>query len=660
MFKNKNNIHISIIFFLAFLVYGNTIFNDYAWDDLIVITDNARVQKGISGIPDLFLKYNSDYRADKYGYRPIVLTSFAIEYGLFRNNPGVAHFMNVLYFAVLCSVMFVVLKKLFYDNADLAPFLITLLFLAHPVHVEAVANIKSRDEILSLLFSLLSLQQLINYQAKQKIKSLLYFILWFLLAFLSKESAVSFLLVALLYLAYPGNRNELKKMLWPAMCCLVLFITAVIVVKVYASSTLGAESSAGQGIFYENAILGNSFFNIAFSATRFANAFTLLLLYLKSFYYPVTQLYFSGYNQIPVANWREPAVIFSCVFHLGVLLFALLNFKKHKELSYGILFYFLTIVFYLHIIRALADTMADRFLFTPSLGLAIATVFGIGAVLKIDFKTVTIASLFGPGKKNKSYNILKYSFLLIFFMLGAKSFSRNMDWKDDVTLITHDMPYLEQCARAHTYYANVLKKKLHDEGYDANMEASMIEHFRKSIAISKEAYYSYLGLGTYYCEVKNFKDGLIVLDTLATLFPGVADPNFFLGQALYDTRDYPKAVLYLEKAKKIAPNVKDMYHALALAYSGAGNYDSAFATINAAAKKFIDSAMVCDVLGNIYFDKGILDTSATYTLKMLNFGGNPQAVYGKVIGRFQLKHLDTPAAFYYHQALAAGIFQPRH
>ena len=146
-----------VIFVMAFIQFSNTIGHDFAWDDKIVIQENDRVQKGFSGIPELTKKYSSELRKDQYGYRPLTLISFAIDYELSSGQPKLFHFMNVLYFALLCLVLFRVLKRLFYRYSPLLPFLITALFVVHPIHVEVVANIKSRDEILALLFCLLSL-----------------------------------------------------------------------------------------------------------------------------------------------------------------------------------------------------------------------------------------------------------------------------------------------------------------------------------------------------------------------------------------------------------------------------------------------------------------------------------------------------------------------
>ncbi|MEX2589336.1 MAG: tetratricopeptide repeat protein, partial [Chitinophagales bacterium] len=86
-----------------------------------------------------------------YEYRPIVLSTFAIENSLFGDNPHVSHFINVLLYALTGVVLLILLIQLFPQLNILFPLSVVLLFLAHPLHTEAIANIKNRDEILSLL-----------------------------------------------------------------------------------------------------------------------------------------------------------------------------------------------------------------------------------------------------------------------------------------------------------------------------------------------------------------------------------------------------------------------------------------------------------------------------------------------------------------------------
>lgn len=644
-----------IVFILAFLLYANTIGHGYTWDDSIVITENPRVKKGFSGIPSLFLKYNSDYKADKYGYRPITLTSFAIDYGLFRDSPYFGHFMNILYFAILCSVLYATLRKLFYKYSNLSSFLITILFLVHPIHVEVVANIKSRDEIFALLFSLLSLSQLIDFSKTNNLKNLFLSVLFFFLAFFSKENAITFLAIMPLALFYMQDWNNLKKLIKPIIFLASILIVCVFIVKLNVQGTLAKTASSGAGIYHENGILGNSFFHTDIFSYKIANALTILILYLKNFFYPIWQLYFYGFNQIPVANWQQPLVYVSLILHLALIIVAILKIKRTPEISFGIFFYFISIFVYTHLFITLADTMADRFLFTPSLGLCIIVVFFIGFVLKIDFQKTTLESILSASTSKNSKQ-LKYIFVCFLCLLGFKTYSRNKVWKDNFTLISNDMPYLDMCARAHNYYADEIKIKL-KKNYDARLEREMILHYKKSFEISNDSYYAYLGLATYYGEIKKYQDEIAILNTMIRIYPNQADPNFYLGQAFYYTDEIKKSVLYLEKSLQLAPEVLSTYYFLSLAYSRAAQYDKAIASIQKAKEKFSESVSIYEALGTIYFDMGNMDESTKSTFEMLKYGANPEMIYGIIIGRYQSKKMDKEASFYYKQGLANGVFK---
>ncbi len=652
--KTPDNRISVFLFLLAFLLYANTLQHSYAWDDSIVITENARVQKGITNVADLFVKYNSEYKSDKYGYRPITLTSFALDISIFGLKAWGGHVMQLLYFSVLCVVLYRMLRKIFYRYSNLAPFLITLLFIVHPVHTEVVANIKSRDEIFALLFGLLSLNQFIHYRQQKKVKFLLYGSALFLIAFLSKESAIAFLGIIPLTLYYMDGNFHYKKLLLPLAAMVFLGIISVLIVNLYTGSNLGKSFSEGAGIYHESGILGNSFLYSGNWGEKLANAFCVLALYAQHFFVPTRQLYYYGYNQIPVAHWSDVLVLFSAAAHVAVLLFAILKFKNYREISYGILLYVIAIFIYTHLLRALADTMADRFLFTPSLGLAIVTVFVLQPLFKVDFKTVALPEWLSP--KNRQANGLKYGILLVLVLLGIKTLSRNADWKDNETLMTHDLPYLENCSRAHQYYADILRDKL-SVSYNAATEASMIAHYTRSFGITGEAYYARLGLGRYYCSVKNYAAGIAVLEKLVSLFPEQADPNFYLGEALFHTGRYKQAITYLYKSRQLAPAIFSTYYFLALAYSKDGATAEALTTIEQARQKFGESGLMYDALGNIYFDAGDMDKSTRFTFEQLRFGEDPQKVYGTVIGRYQFEKNDKAAAFYYEQALAKGIFK---
>ena len=192
MLRNKSNLlYCLVIVVLAFALYANTIPNKYAIDDPMV-TNNSLTNQGISAIPEIF---TSRYRVTEdynYGYRPIAKATYALEYEFFFANPHVSHFFNVLIYALLGIVLFLVLHKLFWNYQAYWPFCITILFIAHPVHTEVVASLKNREELLSFLGSLLALYFAMRYIEKKVLWNIFFAILFFTFGYLSKQNTAVF------------------------------------------------------------------------------------------------------------------------------------------------------------------------------------------------------------------------------------------------------------------------------------------------------------------------------------------------------------------------------------------------------------------------------------------------------------------------------------
>lgn len=640
-----------IIFSLAFLLFSNTLSFDYAWDDSIVITENTIVKKGLSGIPQLFIKSNSDYKSDKYGYRPITLTSFAIEQQFFGDNANMSHFFNVLYFALLSVLIFNVLHKIFSSYSNLLPFIVTLIFVVHPIHCEVVANIKSRDEIFAFLFSLLSINSMLNYDSTRQIKQLLYSVLFFVLAFLSKESAIVFLVIMPLTLLYKHRFANFKKLMLPLVISFGLIVVCFVIVKLYTTSTVGVQQSKGAGIYYENGILGNSFFYTDLFGERLANAFLLLILYLKNFFWPVNLVYFSGFNQIPLAHWTDFTVLLSVAIHLGLLGYSIVNIKKSPELFYAFCFYIVSIFIYLHVLRTIADTMADRFYFVPSLAFILCMLFIIELFVFKRIKTETIESFF----IDKTNIIFRYSCFIVLVMLSIKTFSRNKVWKNTESLISSDMPRLQNCARAHQYYADLLQDKLLTS-INANIEREMIGHYKKSIEISDKSYYAYLKLSRYYSKTNRLQEATDMLNEMMEKFPKQADVYYYLGEVYYKLKSFDKSAELLSESKVLAVDVMNTYLLLSLAQSKNKQFSQAINTINTCEQKFGVSANSIDVRSELYFDSGNINDATKIALQLLNYGVEAKQVYSKIIGRYQILKMDKEAAFYYNEARSKGVF----
>lgn len=181
-----------VIFCFSFLLYANTINNDYNLDDELVTRNHKLTSKGFSAIPEIFTSpYYSDDMGYSYDYRPIVHLSFAIEHQFFGESAHVSHFFNVLLFAALCVLLYLLLKALL-PVPDVLLVAAMALFAAHPIHTEVVASIKNRDELLMFLFSALSLYVILRWLDSNFLLATGLGFVCFALALLSKSTAIPF------------------------------------------------------------------------------------------------------------------------------------------------------------------------------------------------------------------------------------------------------------------------------------------------------------------------------------------------------------------------------------------------------------------------------------------------------------------------------------
>ncbi|MGM0649671.1 MAG: tetratricopeptide repeat protein [Bacteroidota bacterium] len=187
---------------LIFVLYGPSINHGYNIDDNYVVEDLDLVQQGIKGIPDIFSSRYHNERDQQFGYRPLTISLYAIEYQIFGENTSVFHLMNLLWYAVLMYVLFLLFRKLF-PRVSLWFILIALtIYCVHPLHSEVVLSLKNREEILCLLLASLAWMQFIRFYDKRKWWLGITGIIFLGLAYLAKENAIIFIGIIPLSLWY--------------------------------------------------------------------------------------------------------------------------------------------------------------------------------------------------------------------------------------------------------------------------------------------------------------------------------------------------------------------------------------------------------------------------------------------------------------------------
>lgn len=434
-----------ILALFACLIYANTFPNQYALDDTLVLYDNHYVNQGLAGIPtilttDMFDSYFKDMGVEQVlsggRYRPLAQVTFAIENQFFGLNPMVSHIINVLLFGLLVAIMFSVLLRAFKMNADVV-LIATLLFAVHPVHTEVVANIKSRDEIFSLLFILLGFQYAFRYVDTGKKLNLLWMGIVLFLAFLSKE--YSYGLIVLLPLAITIFRNPYPKgRLTPTI---LVFLGVAVVYSMMRYSFVGFE------VIEQDDVLNNPYLHATPDEALATKIFVLSkYILLLLFPHPLTSDY--SYPQIAYLSFSSPLVWLSFITYAAITIAGFyLAYKKHF-LGFAIMLY---LMFFFPVSNLLLDigaTMGERLIFHASLGFCLVAAY-------------FLEQLYRKYSLNKA--VIIAPLLMIALAASAKTITRNMDWYDTDSLFLRDVQTVPLSVIANNNAADAVIKKADHE-----------------------------------------------------------------------------------------------------------------------------------------------------------------------------------------------------
>jgi len=416
-----------IVFISSFLLYANTLTHNFTIDDAIVITQNDFTKKGLKGIPDIF-RYDTfrgffkvegkDKLVSGGRYRPLTLAMFAIEYEIFGQNPFGGHLINILCFSLLCLLIFLSLERMLESSkmkVGMLPFVVTLLFAFHPIHTEVVANIKGRDEIMSMLLGTASLFFLVNEKGKYRI---VLAALMMFLAMLAKEMAATFVPIAVLIYFVLRKQNVVNsvKASWPLLLGMLPYM--IIRFKI-----LGF----GDVVYGNMEMMNNPFVKVQnggyvlmeqgekVASIIFSLGFYIKLLFIP---HPLSHDYYPRAIGIPVmSDWE---VLVSLLIYGALIYVFIKNYRKKRFLSFGIGYFLISLILVSNILFPIGTHMGERFLFMGSLGFCIA----LGRFI------------WKPDQKQDTRMAILMGVLALF---ALKTVTRNPVWESDFKIFQTDV-----------------------------------------------------------------------------------------------------------------------------------------------------------------------------------------------------------------------------
>ena len=590
--KKSYSVHVLAIicFLFAFVLYSNTIKHSYVLDDSGVVSSNWLVKKGIQSIP-VILKTTYRYGVNDLSdniYRPLSLIMFAIEWQIAPNNPHLNHFINVLFYSLSCLLLFIVLRKYMSKAHALIPLIITLLYAAHPIHTEVVANIKSRDEIMSFFFLMITLLLLHKWFTKRKWWSLIVSLPILLLALLSKEGIITMLFL-LPIMAWYFTDARLKTIL---ISSLLLILPAVVYV------IIRHQIITKYSLLSSISILDNLLVGATDSTTHFATAVLLLGKYLLLSIIPYQLVCDYSFNQIPIIGLTNPLFILSLMIYLAICIYIILNFRKKSPLIFGLLFFLITISMYSNIVFLIGTSFGERLMFLPSLGLCITFVFFMSQFLKVGTNNNTQSNI----EILKTKPLFTIIFILILSIFSVKTVVRASEWKNKDTLYGNDIKRSPNSANLCMWYGNALFEKATKEKDKVKKDAFItqaIQQYENCVSIYPNYIESYEQLSIACSKTGDLKKALLYANNVLKLDPTKLKIWDNIGFYYYELGDYKKAIEVYNKVTGINPNNFVAYYNRGLAKEYLKDYQGAmddYTKLIAINPKY-DSA---------YFNRGLL------------------------------------------------------
>jgi hypothetical protein len=593
-------IQAAIVGILAFVLYINTYKNEYALDDTIVIVKNEYVHQGFAGIKDILTKdafdsyykqFNSQNQLSGGRYRPLSIVTFAIEqqffgaisktqvdsfitYGIsydmhtpaekkFLQQMHIRHTVNVLLFtlSVICLLYF--LRYVVFRNNYITALVATILFTVHPLHTEVVANVKSRDEIMSLLFICLTFIHAFRYKETSDKKYLFYSLGFYLLAFLSKEYAVS--MIVLLPLSFMlFNRESFSK----SVMSTLPYIGVVLIYGLLRLQVVQPMSEASDADILNNPYAYAS--DIEKLATRIATSLRYFKLLI--FPHPLTSDY--SYNTIPYVEFSNPIVWLSLAVHVVLAIFMFSLFSKYmaKEtksaksgasfkvmgismtretmavICFGLAFFMLHLLLINNFIFNIGATMGERLIYHSSVGFVIIVAYllmkGIEKVQSVQAGNALLVAVVA----------------VVAVGCGTVTVKRNANWLNDDTLFVHDIAISPNSVLVNANVASSLINRAETEKDPNKKREDLLEgirYYNKTMTIHKTFVSGFMNRGVAYMKLNMPDSAKANYDQVKTLYPNypkMEEIYYNLGVCFYLNGMKPQAIGVWQTSLKLKPD----------------------------------------------------------------------------------------------------------
>jgi Tfp pilus assembly protein PilF len=581
-----------LLFLATVVVYSQVRHFDFVnFDDPEYIGENNHVRAGLTwnGAVWAFTSYEAA------NWFPLTWLSHMAAFQLFGLRSGWHHLTNVLFHALGSLLLLAALKRM--TGALWRSALVAFLFALHPLHVESVAWIAERKDVLCAFFWFLTLWCYARYAQQPGVGRYLLVLLGFCGGLMSKPMIVTLPFVLLLLDLWPLRRANRLAILWEKLPLAALA----------AGASLATYVAQQQG--HAVRLLSS-----LPAGLRVANALTTYIVYIARMFWPAKlAVYYPYSHNLPV--WRAVAAGAALA---GITVLAVRWFRRYPYLAVGWLWYLGTLVPVIGLVQVGGQSSADRYTYVPMVGIAIMLSWGAADLLKRypRARTVAVVSavaacsacsvltwlqlrywantglLFEHAVEVTTDNHIAHNNLAAYYLTQERN---EEAWGHVIEALRIRPNYAE----AHVNLATILRRL-------GKMNESEGE-YRAALSLQPDNVEAHSGYGALLLGQGRVNEALREFEEVVELRPEFANGHYDLGRMFATLGRRDEAMAQFSEAIRLRPDHAEAHHSLGVALVSRGRLNEAIAEFGAEAQLKPTDASVHNNLGMLLASVGRLD-----------------------------------------------------
>ena len=572
-FLNKKYFYMICLFLViaTLAVYWQVLNNDFViYDDDKYVTENTHVHKGVT-FDSLTWAFTSSHASN---WHPLTWISHMIDYQLYGLNARGHHLTSLLFHVANTLLLFLILVRM--TGTLWQSSFVAALFALHPLHVESVAWVAERKDVLSTFFMMLTVWAYILYVKKREIKGYLLVVLFFVLGLMSKPMLVTLPFILLLLDFWPLGRlcllRDTKNVATGQHTNERADIFRLVLEKA-PFFALAVGSSIVTFIVQERG--GAMEIAKTYSIqTRIINAFVAYTEYIVDMIWPVKLALLYPHPGNSLQLWKGVVAGFALV------LITILVIRKARRIPYlavGWLWYIVTLIPVIGIVQVGSQAMADRYTYVTLIGLFIIIAWGANDLLsKWRHRKIWLSTLAA----------------IILPVLIVLTWKQVQYWENGITLFKHTLRHTSNNYVIHNNLGIVLREQGRTE--------EAIKHYLQALRSNPDYALAHYNLSNAYAEQGKNKKVIEACKHAIRIKPDYADAHYNLGVAYGGSGKYKEAIEAFKQVIRIDPDYLQAHYNLGGVYAGLGKYRDAIEAFQQVIRIDPDYALVRNNLGIAY------------------------------------------------------------